>query len=432
MSLSIAIVGLPNVGKSTLFNALTGGNILAANYPFATIEPNSGIVPVPDPRLDVLAEMYKTDKIIPATVEFVDVAGLVEGASKGQGLGNKFLANIRSTDAICHVVRAFDGDKILRQTGRPELDAAPDPAADIEIIRTELMLADIATIENHLPKVLKEAKANPKMRVIADYLTSVQNQLLSGQMPTDLDKEKLHGLDLLTAKPVIYLFNVDEEGLTDKSKQAELASLVSTGQRPKELSVRDGQSVVQPESSALADLTPRVTPSRGESSLGKRSKHEDSSTAVGMTAQLLDSPNKSANDMAINKALFICAELESQLRELSAAETAELLTDYGVQESGLSQLAKAAYQTLGLQSYLTAGPKEVRAWTIHQGWTAPQAAGVIHTDFEKGFIAAQVVDYDDLINAGSEAEARKQGKLRTEGKTYVMRPGDVVEFRFNV
>jgi GTP-binding protein YchF len=363
MSLSIAIVGLPNVGKSTLFNALTGGNILAANYPFATIEPNSGIVPVPDPRLDVLAKMYQTNKVIPATVEFVDVAGLVEGASKGQGLGNKFLANIRECDAICHVVRAFDGDKVLRQTGRPELDAAPDPAADIDIIRTELMLADIATIENHLPKVAKEAKSNPKMRARVDYLTSLQNELLTGKVPDEFNQELLSDLNLLTAKPTIYLFNVDENGLTDKEKQAELRGIINVAQ---------------------------------------------------------------------SNAIFICAELESQLRELPAVEAVELLADYGVEESGLSQLARAAYDTLGLQSYLTAGPKEVRAWTIRVGATAPQAAGVIHTDFETGFIAAQVVDYNDLIAAGSETEARKLGKIRTEGKTYIMRPGDIVEFRFNV
>jgi ribosome-binding ATPase YchF (GTP1/OBG family) len=384
MALSIGLVGLPNVGKSTLFNALTDASVLAANYPFATIEPNTGIVPVPDERLDVLARMYKTDKIVPATVEFVDVAGLVAGASEGEGLGNKFLANIRECDAICHVVRAFESDKIQRADGSTEIS----PAADIEIIKTELMLADIATIENHLPKVLKEAKADPKMRVVADYLKSVQDSLLAGSDPAKWDAEKLHGLDLLSAKPVIYAFNVDEATLTNGEKQAELellpARLAQDGKRVSDESRDDG--------------------------------HEE----------------RRGKNVPVPRSLFICAELESQIRQLSEIEAQELLVDYGVQESALGQLARVAYDTLGLQSFLTAGEKEVRAWTIKKGATAPQAAGVIHTDFERGFIAAQVVSYPDLIAAGSETAARAAGKIRTEGKTYVMQPDDVVEFRFNV
>lgn len=358
MSLSIGIVGLPNVGKSTLFNALTDAGALAANYPFATIEPNTGIVPVPDERLNVLAKMYGSAKIIPATVTFVDIAGLVAGASTGEGLGNKFLANIRQCDAIVHVVRAFHSGDIVHVADHV------DPRADIEIINTELILADIQSIENHLPKIIKLAKADPKARATADYLQKLLAGLNDGKPLSqieNLDQEKLDGLQLLTAKPVIYMFNVDEETLRDDTAKKQLSDIVAPA-----------------------------------------------------------------------KSIFVCAKLEEDLRELDATDAQELLAGYGVTEPGLNQLISAAYETLGLQSYLTAGPKEVRAWTIHQGWTAPQAAGIIHSDFERGFIAAQVVDYEDLVNAGSESAARSAGKIRTEGKTYVMRPGDVVEFRFNV
>lgn len=357
-SLSIGIVGLPNVGKSTLFNALTNNDILAANYPFATIEPNTGIVPVPDDRLQKLADLYGSSKILPATVTFVDIAGLVAGASKGEGLGNKFLANIRQCDAIIHIVRAFENNDIVHVADRVH------PADDIEIINTELILADLQTIETRLPKVLKEAKAKPALRETAGYLESLKRHLESGTplsaLPS-LDIEHIADLHLLTAKPVIYAFNVDEDTLTDEAKKSALQNLV-----------------------------------------------------------------------APSAAVFVCAKLEEEIKGLDETDAKELLESYGVKETGLTQMIHAAYDILGLQSYLTAGPKEVRAWTIKKGATAPQAAGVIHTDFERGFIAAQVVDYDDLITAGSEVAAKQQGKMRTEGKEYVMRPGDVVEFRFNV
>ena len=358
MSLSIGIVGLPNVGKSTLFNALTNNNILAANYPFATIEPNTGIVPVPDERLNVLAKMYHAEKITPATVTFVDIAGLVAGASKGEGLGNKFLANIRQCDAIVHIVRAFESDDIVH------VENIINPKRDIDTINTELILADLQTLETRLARLAKEAKANPKASDIKNRLEVLAEKLRAGTPINEIssvDPDDIADLHLLTAKPVIYVFNVNEETLASEDKKQSLRNLV-------------------PHS----------------------------------------------------RSLFICAKLEDEIKGLNPSDALELLQSYDVPEAGLTQMIHAAYDLLGLQSYLTAGPKEVRAWTIHQGWTAPQAAGVIHTDFEKGFIAAQVVNYDDLVAAGSEANARAAGKIRTEGKTYVMQPDDVVEFRFNV
>ena len=361
MALTIGIVGLPNVGKSTLFNALTKNDALAANYPFATIEPNVGVVPLPDERLDKLAEVFSSEKTVPATVSFVDIAGIVKGASEGEGLGNKFLANIREADAICQVTRAFADPDVIHVAG------TVDPADDIATVHTELVLADMQTLERAVPRLEKEVKGR---KADAAVLAAAQAALVvldSGRTlygataADDVDLALLKELGLLTTKPFLYVFNVDEAVLGDESRKDELRALVAPAE-----------------------------------------------------------------------AVFLDAKLESELAELSPEEAAELLESVGQDESGLDQLARVGFATLGLQTYLTAGPKESRAWTIHQGWTAPQAAGVIHTDFQRGFIKAEVVSFADLVEAGSMAEAKARGRVRIEGKEYVMADGDVVEFRFNV
>ena len=357
MSLSIGIVGLPNVGKSTLFNALTKNNVLAANYPFATIEPNVGVVGVPDERLAVLAGIFGSEKLLPAALSFVDIAGIVKGASEGAGLGNKFLANIRETDAICQVIRVFNDDDVVHVDGRI------DPASDMETINTELALADLQTIEKAIPRLEKEAKTAKERQPVLEAVKAANEWLQSGKplSQSSIDRDLLHELHLLTAKPFLYVFNVDAAELADIDLRAKLQALVSPAQ-----------------------------------------------------------------------AIFLDAKTEAELAELSDEDAMELLESIGLTEPGLATLARVGFDALGLQTYLTAGPKEARAWTIHKGDTAPKAAGVIHTDFEKGFIKAEIVSFADLIEAGSMSEAKSKGKVRMEGKEYVMADGDVVEFRFNV
>jgi GTP-binding protein YchF len=355
VALTIGIVGLPNVGKSTLFNALTKNNVLAANYPFATIEPNVGVVSLPDKRLEVLAGIFHSERILPAAVSFVDIAGIVRGASEGEGLGNQFLANIREADAIAQVVRGFSDDDVVH------VDGAVNPASDMETINAELMLADLQTVEKAIVRLEKEVRGRKTDPVVLETANAAKDALERGVLlsTSGIDLAPIKELGLLTAKPVIFVFNVDEAVLTDAERKAQLEALVAPA-----------------------------------------------------------------------KAVFLDAKIESELIDLDPEDAAELLASTGQEESGLDQLARIGFDTLGLQTYLTAGPKEARAWTIGKGWKAPQAAGVIHTDFEKGFIKAEVISFEDLVELGSIAEARAHGKARLEGKDYVMQDGDVVEFRF--
>jgi len=357
VSLTIGIAGLPNVGKSTLFNALTRATVLAANYPFATIEPNVGVVPLPDPRLNKLAEIFGSQRILPATVSFVDIAGIVRGASEGEGLGNQFLANIREADAICQVTRAFSDPDVVH------VDGKVDPASDIETIKTELILADMQTIEKQIPRLEKEVRGKKTEPIVLETARAAlglleRGELLSGPEGAKLDQDALRSFQLMTSKPFIFVFNMDAAEMDNEEMKDELRSLVAPAE-----------------------------------------------------------------------AIFLDAQFEAELVELDDEDAREMLAESGQDESGLDKLARVGFDTLGLQTYLTAGEKEARAWTIHKGDTAPKAAGVIHTDFEKGFIKAEVVSYDDLVEAGSMAAAKAAGKVRMEGKDYVMHDGDVVEFR---
>ncbi|MCL2542451.1 MAG: redox-regulated ATPase YchF [Nocardioidaceae bacterium] len=357
MALTIGIVGLPNAGKSTLFNALTKNNVLAANYPFATIEPNVGVVGVPDSRLGRLAEIFSSERVLPATVEFVDIAGIVRGASQGEGLGNKFLAHIRESAAICQVTRVFRDEDVTH------VDGEVDPANDISTIQTELVLADLETVEKAIARLEKEARKNKDLAANLAAAVEAKEALEAGTpiSSTSIDRALLRELSLLTAKPFIYVFNCDADELQDEELKDRMRAIVAPAE-----------------------------------------------------------------------AIFLDAKFEAELIELDDEEAAEFLAEAGVEEPGLEVLARVGFDTLGLQTYLTAGPKEARAWTIRKGDTAPQAAGVIHTDFEKGFIKAEIVSYDDLLAAGSMTKAKEAGKVRMEGKDYVMADGDVVEFRFNV
>ncbi|MCL3836332.1 redox-regulated ATPase YchF [Aeromicrobium duanguangcaii] len=362
MALTIGIVGLPNAGKSTLFNALTKNDVLAANYPFATIEPNVGVVGVPDPRLEKLAEIFGSERILPATVEFVDIAGIVRGASEGEGMGNKFLSHIRDSDAICQVTRVFRDEDVTH------VDGDVNPASDIETISIELILADLQTVDKALPRLDKESRKDKSLAAQFEEAKKAKEALEAGTgvRNAGLDLELLRDLHLLTAKRFLYVFNCDIDELSDEDLKARMREIVAPAE-----------------------------------------------------------------------AVFLDAKSEAELVELGDDEEAEqmraeMLAELGIEEPGLDQLARVGFSTLGLQTYLTAGPKESRAWTIKKGATAPEAAGVIHTDFQKGFIKAEIVSFDDLVAAGSMNEAKAAGKVRMEGKDYVMADGDVVEFRFNV